>query len=89
MCNLNGEGIFHDGKGMRNCPGGQEEGKNHEPGWRSSRALLTSSLLGDAEERFFDCASRPGDRKKRSPGKNKASGRSAQNDGPDRRALNG
>jgi hypothetical protein len=34
--------------------------------------------LGDAEERFFDCASRPEDRKGRSPGKNKASGCSAQ-----------
>jgi len=36
--------------------------------------------IGDAEERFFDCASRSGDRETRSPGKNKASGRSAQND---------
>src|SRR5208282_1137359 len=32
------------------------------------------------QEGFFDCASRPGDRKDRSPGKEKASGRSAQND---------
>jgi hypothetical protein len=43
--------------------------------------------LGDAEERFFDSASRPEDRKGRCSGKNKASGCSAQNDGPRRCAA--
>src|SRR5208282_5220280 len=47
------------------------------PYTRTYLALLTSCRFGDAEERFFDCASRPGDRYDRSPGKNKASGRCA------------